>query len=113
MEQKNYTHVRLLLGYQRIEDPKLIAAINYLYAAWDLFNNVCLASMKLIEKKKIGSRYIRKYETPQTPCQRLIDSPHVDEAKKTFLTELKCNTNPFSLKRQIDHHQHQILAKLR
>jgi hypothetical protein len=113
VEQKNYTHVRLLLGYQRIEDRSLIVAINRLYAAWDLFNNVCLPSMKLVEKQKIGSRYVRKYDTPQTPCQRLIDSADIDEAKKTFLTELKCNLNPFNLKRQIDHLQGQILAKLR
>ncbi len=113
VEQKNYTHVRLLLGYQRIEDPRLIPEISRLYAAWDLFNNVCLTSMKLMAKKKIGSRYIRSYGTPQTPAQRLIDSPDIDEAKKTFLTEVICNVNPFSLKRQIDHFQHRILAKLR
>ena len=113
VEQKNYTHVRLLLGYQRIENPSLIPAINRLYTAWSLFNNVCLPSMKLIEKQKIGSRYIRKYDSPQTPCQRLIDCQDTDEAKKTFLTALMCNVNPFHLKRQIDHLQRQILAKLR
>lgn len=113
VEQKNYTHVRLLLGYQRIEDPSLIPIINRLYATWSLFNNVCLPSMKLLEKQKIGSRYVRKYDIPQTPCQRLINSPDIDEAKKTFLTALMCNLNPFHLKRQIDHLQHQILAKLR
>lgn len=113
VEQKNYTHVRLLLGYQRIEDRSQIVAINRLYAAWDLFNNICLPSMKLLEKQKIGSRYVRKYDTPQTPGQRLIESPDIDEAKKTFLTELKCNVNPFNLKRQINHLQSQILAKLR
>ena len=113
VEQKNYTHVRLLLGYQRIEDPLLIPHINRLYAAWDLFNNVCLTSMKLVEKTKVGSRYLRRYATPTSPCQRLIDSPVVDEAKKTFLTELMCNINPFSLKRQIDHYQRIILDQLR
>jgi hypothetical protein len=113
VEQKNYTHVRLLLGYQRIEDESLIPLINRLYQAWDLFNNVALPSMKLIKKEKIASKYHKQYDTPQSPCQRLIDSPHIDELKKTFLTELKCNVNPFDLKRQIDHFQHQILSKLR
>ena len=112
VEQKNYTHVRLLLGYQRIEQPDLIQPINRLYELWDLFNNVCLPSMKLIEKKKIGSRYVRKYDPARTPCQRLIDSPDIDEAKKTFLTTMKCNINPFALKRQIDNLQSQILSKL-
>ena len=113
VEQKNYTHVRLLLGYQRIEQPDLIEPINRLYDLWDLFNNVCLPSMKLIEKKKIGSRYVRKYDAPRTPCQRLIDSPDTNEAQKTFLTNMKCNINPFTLKRRIDNLQSQILSKLR
>jgi hypothetical protein len=113
VEQKNYTHVRLLLGYQRIEQPDLIDPINRLYELWDLFNNVCLPSLKLVDKKKIGSRYVRKYDAPRTPCQRLIDSPDIDEAKKIFLTTMKCNINPFALKRRIDHLQQQILSKLR
>jgi hypothetical protein len=113
VEQKNYTHVRALLGYQRIESVSLIPAINRLYQSWDMFNNVCLPSMKLTQKEKIASKYVRRYDTPQSPCQRLIDSAHLDELKKTFLTELKCNVNPFALKRQIDHLQAQILSRLR
>jgi len=113
VEQKNNTHVRLLLGYQRIDDPELIPLINRLYEAWGLLNNLFSASLKLIEKKKLGSRYIKKYDHPKTPCQRLIDSPDVDELKKTFLTELSCNCNPFYLKRRIDRMQRQILSKLR
>jgi hypothetical protein len=113
VEQKNYTHVRMLLGWQRIEDPALISSINHLYQAWDLFNNVCLASMKLVSKEKEGSKYTRHYDTPTTPCQRLIDSPDIDQAKKTHLTALMCNTNPLALKRQIDNLQKEILTKLR
>jgi hypothetical protein len=113
VEQKNYTHVRTLLGYQRIEEPSFIPLINRLYEVWALFNNVCLPSMKLTKKEKIGSTYIRQYDSPRSPCQRLIDSPCLDELKKTFLTELKCNVNPFDLQRQIDHLQGHILSKLR
>ena len=113
VEQKNFTHVRLLLGYGRIDTPALIPLINRLYEAWGLYNNVCCASLKLIEKKRVGARYIKKYDTAKTPCQRLIDSPDVDEAKKTFLTDLRCNVNPFALKRLIDALQRQILSHLR
>jgi hypothetical protein len=113
VEQKNNTHVRLLLGYQRIEDPELISLINRLYEAWGLLNNLFSASLKLIEKKKFGSHYIKKYDYPKTPCQRLIESPDIDELKKTFLTELSCNCNPYHLKRRIDRMQRQILSKCR
>jgi hypothetical protein len=113
VEQKNYTHVRLLLGYQRIEQPELLEAINLLYEAWGAFNNVCMPSMKLVGKEKIGSRYIRRYDAPRTPCQRLIDSPDTNQALKTTLTAMKCNLNPFSQKRLVDNLQRKILSKLR
>lgn len=113
VEQKNYTHVRLLLGYSRIEDEQKTPLINQLYEAWGLFNNYFSPTLKLIEKKKEGSTYIKKYDTPKTPYHRLMDSPDVDEAKKTFLTSVFCNINPFKLKRQIDYKQEQILKNLR
>ena len=113
VEQKNYTHVRLLLGYDRLGDPQLLSVINRLYEAWGLYNNLFGASLKLVEKHREGARYIKKYDAPQTPCQRLIACSDLDQAKKTFLTELQCNVNPFALKRQIDHLQRQILCNPR
>ena len=113
VEQKNWSHVRLLLGYQRIEDPTLIPRINDLYRAWALFNNFFCTNLKLIGKEKINSRYRKTYDDPKTPCQRLMDSDHFNEAQKTYLTELACNLNPFALKKQIDHLQRLILNTLR
>jgi len=100
VEQKNWSHVRLLLGYQRIDDPDLIPKINELYRAWGLFNNFFCTNLKLIEKTKVGSRYKKKYDDPKTPYQRLMESEHVNEAQKTHLTESYCNLNPFKLKKQ-------------
>jgi hypothetical protein len=113
VEQKNYTHVRLLLGYSRIEDEQKIPPINQLYEAWGLFNNYFSPTLKLIDKKKEGSRYIKKYDIPRTPYQRLMESPDINELKKTFLTEVFCNINPFKLKHQIEFKQQQILKNLR
>ena len=113
VEQKNWTHVRLLLGFQRIEDQDLIPKINELYRAWALFNNFFCTNLKLVEKTKVGSRYRKKYDEPKTPYQRLMASEHLNEALKTHLTEVHCNLNPFNLKKQIDHKQRQILNALR
>jgi hypothetical protein len=113
VEQKNYTHVRLLLGYSRIENPDLIPTINELYRASEMFNNLFCPSMKLVKKTKIGSRYIKQYDQPKTPYQRLMESPDVLEPLKTHITELFCNHNPFNLRRFIDHQQAHILRQLR
>jgi hypothetical protein len=113
VEQKNYTHVRLLLGYSRIEDPDWLPAINDLYRAWELFNNLFCPSQKLVKKVKIGSRYRKQYDDPRTPYQRLMSSPDVAEAAKTHITELFCNHDPFRLRRLIDQMQAKILTQLR
>ena len=113
-EQRNWTHVRQLLGFQRIEDLELLPMINKLYEAWGLMHNLFCCTQKLQSKTKIGSRYKRIYHnTPLSPAQRLIASDHVNEAIKTHLTEKMTNINPFALKKFIDHHQHLVLSSLR
>lgn len=69
--------------------------------------------MKLVRKEKIGSRYRKQYDAPQTPYQRLMDSPDVPEPLKTHITELLCGHDPFKLRRYIDRQQTRILAQLR
>lgn len=113
VEQKNWSHVRLLLGFERIDQPELIPQINELYRTWSLFNNFFCPNLKLISKTKVGSRYQKRYDDPKTPYQRLMDSPHINEAQRTHITELYCNLNPFKLKRYIDRKQRQILNALR
>jgi len=113
VEQKNWAHVRQLLGYQRIEDPDLLDTINRLYEAWGIYQNFFCANLKLKSKTKVGSRYTRRYEPPCTPVQRLLDSPTINEAVKTHLVEKLTNTDPIKLKKFIDHHQHLVLSALR
>ena len=112
VEQKTGAICACCLG-QRIEDPRLIPRIKELYRAWALFNNVFCTNLTLIEKTKVGSRYHKKYDTKKTPCHRLMVSGHLNKAQQAHLTEMYCNHNPFSLEKQIDHKQRQILKMLR
>jgi hypothetical protein len=113
VEQKNYTHVRLLLGYQRIEDPKLIRDINLLYEAANLLNNFFCSNRRLIFKERRGSRYYKKYDAPATPCERLLASNHINEAQRTHLTEVRLNLDPYKLRTLIDAKRQAILKNLR
>ena len=67
VEQKNHTHVRLLLGWRRIEDPALVQTINELYEAANLLSNFFCANRHLIFKERRGSKYYKKYDAPATP----------------------------------------------
>ncbi len=72
IEQKNWTHVRRLLGYLRYDSPAAREAINDLYRhELCLFQNLYMPSVKLQKKVRIGSRLRRVYEPPQTPFQRV------------------------------------------
>ena len=113
VEQKNYTHVRLLLGYQRIEDPALIKDLNDLYAAANLLNNFFCSNRRLIFKERRGSRYYKKYDAPATPCQRLLASGHINEAQVTHLTDVMINLDPYELRTFIDAKRQAIFRKLR
>jgi hypothetical protein len=114
VEQKNWAHIRLLLGYQRIDNPELVDAINKLNETWSILQNFFTANQKLKSKTKVGSRYVRRYEKlPCTSAQRLLESPHVNEAMKTHLAEKLANTNPIKLKKSIDRRQDRILSHAR
>lgn len=113
VEQKNYTHVRCLLGYRRIEDESLVKAINELYAAANLLNNFFCANRRMIFKERRGSRLYKKYDSAATPCDRLLASEHVTQLQKNWLLEVKLNLDPYKLRAMIDAKQRFIFGKLR
>ena len=103
-EQKNWTHVRQLFGHDRFEHPELVSLMNDLYAnEWSLFTNHFKPTFKLLKRDKRGSKTVRIYEPmPQTPYQRLLGSPDIDEATKTRLREEHTRLDPFELKKNIE-----------
>jgi hypothetical protein len=114
VEQKNWTHVRQLLGYDRFDKPQLVGLINDLYKhEWSLFTNYFCPTLKLKSKSKINSKYVKIYETPKTPCQRLLDSEHINAEAKLHLNEVYNSLNPFTLKRKIEEKLKTIFATLR
>ena len=103
VEQKNWTHVRHLLGYDRLDNPKLVKLINNLYTRqWSLLQNHFCPTLKLLEKIRVNSKYYKKYETPQTPYQRLMLSEYISDDNKKTLKNTHQTLDPFKLKRQIN-----------
>jgi hypothetical protein len=114
VEQKNWTHVRCLLGYERLEKQQLLGPINALYRdAWAPFHNHFCPSMKLMEKRREGARQIKRYDTPKTPYQRFMESDLLDEQKRTAVEQQHAALNPFVLKRQIEQRLKEIQRLVR
>ncbi|WHZ25699.1 MAG: hypothetical protein OJF51_005040 [Nitrospira sp.] len=104
VEQKNWTHVRKLVGWDRYDTPKAQAALNALYAELRLFQNLFQPSMKLLRKERRGSRLLRRYDCPQTPLERVRACADVDAAKVAVLKRLFRRTDPFVLAQRIEQH---------
>ena len=105
IEQKNWTHIRQWLGYNRFDNPAVVPLLNELYKSeWRLYHNFFIPSVKLIDKKRDHSKIIKKFDKPKTPYQRVLeaDPSIVSEAKKEELRMLKASLNPFTLRKAME-----------
>ncbi len=103
VEQKNWTHVRKLMGYVRYDSPEAGEAMNALYRhELRLFQNLFLPSVKLVRKVRVGSRVRRVYDHPQTPLERVLACPEADPVKVAHLKGLRDRLDPFALAQAID-----------
>lgn len=110
IEEKNWTHVRQFIGYQRFDKFELVDLLNDLYDnEWRLYLNFFIPSVKLIEKYRVGSKTKKKYDPPKTPFQRVIESPCVSEEQKENLSSLCRTLNPFELQKTVRRKIIQIL----
>lgn len=106
IEQKNWTHVRKVFGWDRYDTFDVQKAMNDLYTnELSLMMNLFQASVKLIEKTRIGSKVKRRYDEAKTPLDRLIEY-YGEKAPLPLpvqrLIELRENIDPFELSQQIE-----------
>jgi hypothetical protein len=112
VEQKNFTHVRQLLGYHRIDQPHLVSPLNTLYQSWNLFLNFFCPTLQLLSRKRVGTKVVRKYAKAKTPCQRLMASSQVPAQTKAQLQARLAALDPFTLKDQVERQLYSVLCHL-
>ena len=111
IEQKNWTHVRRIFGWDRYDTAQAAAAMSALYGG-DLrvMMNLFQPSVKLVERRRVGSRRTRRYDSPRTALDRLVEF-YGDEAlpgSVQALLELRSQTDPFELSESIERQVAQI-----
>ena len=111
VEQKNWTHVRKLLGYVRYDSTEALALMNALYGhELRLFQNLFLPSVKLVKKVRVGARVRRVYDRPQTPLERVRAAPDAEPVKVAHLLALRERLDPFALAHAIDQKLERLYA---
>ncbi len=101
VEQKNGAVVRQLVGYDRFEGEQSYRQLAELYRAVRLHTNIFQPSMKLLLKRRESSALYRKYDTPQTPLQRLLAANILGEEAKARLLEISQALDPVQLLNQL------------
>lgn len=109
VEQKNSTHIRNVLGHLRYDTEEELTIINDLFRGeLRLYKNFFQPVMKLKEKIRDKGKVHRKYDTPKTPYQRLMESEQIPDETKEKLKEIYLTLNPAQLKRAIDEKLHKL-----
>lgn len=101
-----------MLGYGRLEQAELVQPINALYKeAWGPLHNFFLPSMKLEKKWREGSRWVRRYDQPQTAYQRLLASGQLERAQAVQLRDWYESLDPFQLAAETERRLKVVLRR--
>lgn len=114
VEQKNWTHVRQIFGYSRIENRAVLELMNDVYRnECSFLHNYFYPTIKLKDKERVNAKIIKRFEkTPKTPYQRVLDSEHINQAPKDKLTDIYKTLNPFELKKSLELKLKRIFAQV-
>ncbi|MBA3620668.1 MAG: integrase, partial [Acidothermales bacterium] len=102
VEQKNWAVARRTAGYWRYQTPGEMTVLNQIRTALSPLTNLFTPQQKLLSKTRVGAKITKKYDTAQTPYQRLLTHPeHLDDIDAELLAKRLHTTNPAALRRQV------------
>jgi hypothetical protein len=102
VEQKNWTHVRELVGYLRFDSEAELSLLNQIWSLDHRFTNLLLAQQKLVSKQRQGSKVTKHHDVAKTPSERLLATEALSPAKKAALGRQRNALKPASIQREIE-----------
>jgi hypothetical protein len=113
IEQKNWTHVRRVFGWDRYDTREELDAINALYRGeLGVMMNLFQPCVKLIRKERVGTKVRRYYDEAKTPLDRLISAAPSMPVLTKLLNQRE-TTDPFVLSRTIEEQLKKLEVKRR
>ena len=104
VEQKNFTHVREVFGYERLDKEEMVYVMNEIYKFhFNMLSNYFIPQLKATEVTRIGAKYKRKYDCPKTPFQRLLESDSLTKYQKQNLLDQYNKLNPIELRKELNN----------
>ena len=111
MEQKNWSVVRGLIGYDRYESTAALAQMRRVYELVRLVVNGYLPVMKLTGKEREGAKVRKKYDVPRTPYRRALAAGAMGEEARTHFATLSAEWGPLGLRRRLETELERLWAR--
>jgi len=102
VEQKNWSVVRRLIGYDRFETEAECLLLQSIYADLRLYTNFFQPVLKLVSKEQVDKKLLKRYDTAATPFQRILAAKEIPFEVKAHLTNLYVQLNPVQLRTTLD-----------
>jgi hypothetical protein len=107
VEQKNDSLVRNYFGFERLDTVSHVQLMNQIYDKMWLYYNFFLPVLRLKSKELLGpagslNKIIRHYDVAQTPFDRLCAAQVLSSPQQIRLIQVRKNTNPRQLHREIE-----------
>jgi hypothetical protein len=107
VEQKNDSLVRNYFGFERLDTVSHVQLMNQIYDKMWLYYNFFLPVLRLKSKELLGpagslNKIKRHYDVAQTPFDRLCAAQALSSPQQIPLQQLRKNTNPRQLHREIE-----------
>lgn len=100
VEQKNFTHVRELFGYDRLSGKLMVQLMNNIYRKeWRLLSNYFLPQIRLKSKERYGAKMKRRFHEPITPYKQL--KTYLPEEKVVEMQQQYETLDPFKLRKNL------------
>ena len=102
VEQKNWSVVRRIIGYDRFETEAEFLLLQSIYADLRLYANFFQPVLKLVSKEHVDKKLVKRYDRAATPFQRVLAAKDIPLVTKARLTNLYVQLNPVQLRNSID-----------
>ena len=102
VEQKNWSVVRRLVGYDRYNSKEALEQLNRVYELARCYVNFFQPVMQLQRKSRHGAKVHKVYDTARTPYQRVVESGVLTPERRDALAEQYQRLNPVELLHQVN-----------
>ena len=110
VEQKNWTVVRRVIGYDRYSSKAALAQLGRVYSSLRLYVNFFQPVMKLKHKSREGAKVRKVYDEARTPYQRVLETGALTPGQRESLERLYRSLSPVRLLGDIEREQQKLWA---